>query len=365
MITVKKPNAFVLVSTNHGMMIVNKHDYRDYKQNGKNVRNGVGYQLLETSSYEQEEVDFAIGLLAARRRHHGDEVVAVDCGANIGILSIEWARFMTGWGRVISFEAQAKLFYAFAGNIVLNNCLNIDAYHAAIGNKTGVMAIPEPNYLVPSSYGALDLEERPNNMDIGQKIDYTKTIDVDLKTIDSLALERVDFIKIDVQGGELSVLKGAARTLSSTLGVEAEVEFIPMYDEQPLFGEISEFLTKYDFEFIDFTTIGRWERQSFNGSGQAVYGDALFLKSPETVLRNHRTIEQLSNYLKILLVYYRFDLIDFVIYKLSDEERNTFYSFCENIIPIRIRFNMACRCSLWSSRIMRLFGLNYRSQLIY
>ncbi len=213
MINIKKPNAFVLVSTNHGMMIVNKNDYRDYKQDGKNVRNGVGYQLLETSSYEQEEVDFAIGLLAARRRHHGDEVVAVDCGANIGILSIEWARFMTGWGRVISFEAQAKLFYAFAGNIVLNNCLNIDAFHAAVGNKVGTMAIPEPNYLVPSSYGALDLEERPNNMNIGQKIDYTKTIDVDLKTIDSLALERVDFIKIDVEGMEEVVLDGAKGTI--------------------------------------------------------------------------------------------------------------------------------------------------------
>ncbi len=213
MINIKKPNAFVLLSTNHGMMIVNKNDYRDYKQDGKNVRNGVGYQLLETSSYEQEEVDFAIGLLAARRRHHGDEVVAVDCGANIGILSIEWARFMTGWGRVISFEAQAKLFYAFAGNIVLNNCLNIDAFHAAVGNKVGTMAIPEPNYLVPSSYGALDLEERPNNMNIGQKIDYTKTIDVDLKTIDSLALERVDFIKIDVEGMEEVVLDGAKGTI--------------------------------------------------------------------------------------------------------------------------------------------------------
>ena len=174
-----------------------------------------------------------------------------------------------------------------------------------------------------------------------------------------------DFIKIDVQGGELSVLKGAARTLSSTLGVEAEVEFIPMYDEQPLFGEICEFLTKYDFEFIDFTTIGRWERQSFNGSGQAVYGDALFLKSPETVIRNHHTIEELSNYLKILLVYYRFDMIDFVISKLSDEKRNTFNSFCENIIPIRKRFNLVCRCSFWSTRIMRFFGLNYRSHLIY
>ena len=59
------------MSTNHGMMIVNKHDYRDYKQDGKNVRNGVGYQLLETSSYEQQEVDFAIGLLALEENTMG------------------------------------------------------------------------------------------------------------------------------------------------------------------------------------------------------------------------------------------------------------------------------------------------------
>ena len=213
MINIKKPNPFVLVSTNNGMMIINKNDYRDYEYEGRNVRNGVGHQLLETSSYEQTEVDLVIDLIAARRRHHGDGVIAIDCGANIGILSIEWARFMTGWGRVISFEAQAKLFYAFAGNIVLNNCLNIDAFHSAIGDKVGKMAIPEPNYLVPSSYGALDLEERPNNMDIGQKIDYKKTINVDLKTIDSLTLERVDFIKIDVEGMEESVLEGAKLTI--------------------------------------------------------------------------------------------------------------------------------------------------------
>ena len=214
--SIRKPNPFVLVSTNHGMMIVHKNDYREFEQKGENVRIGVGNQLLETGSYEQAEVDFTIGLLTVRRRHHGDSVVVIDCGANIGVLSVEWARYMTGWGRVISFEAQAKLFYALAGNIVLNNCLNIDAFHAAVGNKVGTMAIPEPNYLIPSSYGSLELEERANNESIGQKIDYNKTTNVDLKTIDSLALERVDFIKIDVEGMEEAVLEGAKVTIDKS-----------------------------------------------------------------------------------------------------------------------------------------------------
>ena len=119
------------------------------------------------------------------------------------------------------------------------------------------------------------------------------------------------------------------------------------------------------FEFIDFTAIGRWERQSLNEYGQATWANALFLKSPETVISEHDTLEELSNYLKILLVYYRFDMIDFVISKLSDEKRNLFNSFYKNIAPIRKRFNYVCSCSLWSSRIIRFFGLNYRSHLIY
>ncbi len=205
------------------------------------------------------------------------------------------------------------------------------------------------------------LDRFPNS----ERFDVEYQTTMECAALDDLDISANDFIKIDVQGGELSVLEGAVRTLSSTLGVEAEVEFTSLYEEQPLFGEICDFLTKYDFEFVDFTTIGRWERQSFNGFGQAVYGDALFLKSPETVLRNHRTIEQLSNYLKILLVYYRLDMIDFVISKLSDEERNTFCSFCDEIIPIRKRFNLVRHCSLWSTRFLRFSGLNYRAHLIY
>ena len=69
--SIRKPITFVLVSTNHGMMIVHKNDYREFEQKGENVRIGVGNQLLETGSYEQAEVDFTIGLLTVRRRHHG------------------------------------------------------------------------------------------------------------------------------------------------------------------------------------------------------------------------------------------------------------------------------------------------------
>ena len=98
----RRPTAFVIISTNHGTMLVNRHDYRLVRGSGY----GVGYELLKTSSYEQEEVDTVLRLLQTRKQNFGDGVVAIDCGANIGVHTIEWAQFMYGWGEVISFEAQ-------------------------------------------------------------------------------------------------------------------------------------------------------------------------------------------------------------------------------------------------------------------
>lgn len=84
--SVLRPTAFVLVATNHGSMLVNRHDYRMIEGGGGY---GVGYQLLNTSSFDQREVDMALRLLAARRESFGEGVMAIDCGANIGVHTVE------------------------------------------------------------------------------------------------------------------------------------------------------------------------------------------------------------------------------------------------------------------------------------
>src|SRR5689334_1513572 len=110
----KRKIAFVLAASDHGTMIVNRLDYRMVKEN---AGFGVGFQILETSSFDASEVDTALGLLELRRKYFGDGVVALDCGANIGVHTVEWAKRMTGWGMVKAFEAQERIFYALAGNI--------------------------------------------------------------------------------------------------------------------------------------------------------------------------------------------------------------------------------------------------------
>ncbi len=206
--------AFVGLQTDHGFMIVNRNDYHTLP-NGATY--GVGHQLLSLGSYERSEVDFVLDLLRDRRRAHGNGVVALDCGANIGVHALEMGREMFGWGQVLAFEPQERLFYALCGNIALNNLSNVRAFNVALGAETGHISIPRPDYNRPASFGSLELTNTGAREYIGQSISYIKKdlASVALDRIDNLHLARVDFIKLDVEGMELDVLRGAKDTLAA------------------------------------------------------------------------------------------------------------------------------------------------------
>jgi FkbM family methyltransferase len=205
--------AFVVAATEHGTMILNRFDHCMYNE-GNGI--GVGLKIFENSAFEPEEVDTALWLLSLRRQHFGDGVVALDCGANIGVHTVEWAKHVNGWGQVIAIEAQERVFYALAGNIVINNCLNARAMHAAVAAQNGTMRIPTPDYLSPGSFGSLELRLSGHNEFIGQTIDYSDAATVEIRTItiDSLDFARLDLLKIDVEGMEIEALAGAVASLA-------------------------------------------------------------------------------------------------------------------------------------------------------
>ncbi len=210
--------AFIVASTDHGTMIVNRFDY---KMESEASGFGVGFKILNETSYEHSEISVGSFILASRRKHFGDGVVAVDCGANIGTHTVEWAKQMAKWGSVIAIEAQERIYYALAGNVAINNCFNVKLIHAAVGNRNGLMKIPNPDHFVPSSFGSLELRPPRVPENIGQKIDYSDSALVSVRaiTLDSLALRRVDLLKIDVEGMECEVLEGAKRTIRQFLPV--------------------------------------------------------------------------------------------------------------------------------------------------
>jgi FkbM family methyltransferase len=205
--------AFITASTDHGMFIVNRFDGNYVANRGY----GVGLELLEHASRDPDEIGLTLGLLDLRRHYYGQGVVAVDCGANIGIHTVEWAKHMTGWGSVLAIEAQERVYYALAGNIAINNCFNARAMNIAVGSQQGTIKIPSLDHLAPASFGSLELKQRERTEAIGQAIDYSGTnrVDVQAASLDSLALNRVDLIKIDVEGMEFDVLDGAVNCLNN------------------------------------------------------------------------------------------------------------------------------------------------------
>lgn len=204
--------SFILASSKQGTLILNRLDYNGTDAN----QYGVGIQLLNDGAYGESEIELAGKLLALRRQYRGNGVVAIDCGANIGIHTIEWARLMTGWGRVTAIEAQERVYYALAGNIAINNCFNATAIHAAVSDSSGTMRIPALDHQKPASFGSLELTQLSRTEAIGQTIDYTEGASTEVAkiTIDALNLQRCDLLKIDVEGMELSVLAGAADTIA-------------------------------------------------------------------------------------------------------------------------------------------------------
>jgi FkbM family methyltransferase len=172
-----------------------------------------------------------------------------------------------------------------------------------------------------------------------ERFHYREDLVIECATLDSLEIENPDFIKIDIQGGELRALHGSTKTLEECFGVELEVEFLELYKGQPLFGEIVNYLELYNFQFLDFVNLCRWERDSQKGIGQLVFGDGLFLKTPESFIVSNNSISKISSYLATLLIYERYDLITAAISLLNYESQEEFKAFSSKVAKLRKAFN--------------------------
>lgn len=119
--------------------------------------------------------------------------------------------------------------------------------------------------------------------------------EVETKRIDDMdEIKDVDFIKIDVQGGELAVLSNAGRALASAVCVQAEVEFVELYKGQPMFADIDAFLRANGFQFHTFDGFGTraFRPLVFNGNVNA--GLRQYLWSDAIYVRDWMRLDQLS-----------------------------------------------------------------------
>ncbi len=126
--------------------------------------------------------------------------LVLDVGANVGTVTLPLAAHVGPSGRVIAFEPQRLVFQHLCANIALNGLTNVDARWAAVGATAGSARIPALDPTLAENFGATRLAAD------GEVVAVTP--------IDSLQLERCDLIKIDVEGMEDDVLRGAEHTIA-------------------------------------------------------------------------------------------------------------------------------------------------------
>lgn len=133
---------------------------------------------------------------------NGDTVVEV--GANIGTHTLCLSSLVGNDGKVYAFEPQRIIFQTLCANIALNSILNTYTYQLAVGSSSGVVTIPNINYQDIGNFGGVSVNPLAN----GEKVDL-------IKLDDFLEVDSLKFIKIDVEGMEIEVLKGAKRLINT------------------------------------------------------------------------------------------------------------------------------------------------------
>jgi FkbM family methyltransferase len=176
-------------------------------------------------------------------------------------------------------------------------------YPVALGDRAGEVNLYITQLANMSSFLEPDADVFGRYRKKGADAYVVVTDKVPVERLDTLAEAdgiHPDILKVDTQGSELLVLKGAEQSLASVLVAEIEVSFFRRYVGQPIFAEIEAWMNERGFELIELHKLKRYRaanslgvRQPVLGgaqrSGRVAYGDAIFMRSPDAILAAAKT----------------------------------------------------------------------------
>jgi FkbM family methyltransferase len=135
-------------------------------------------------------------------------MVIADIGANVGFYTLEMSACVGPTGRVLAFEPDPFSFQLLKGRLSRAAAVNVEAYQLALGDETGHAL------LYCSAYNRADNRLSPSHTE-----PHVETCEAHVRTLDDVLRETrhvgIDALKIDVQGNEANVLRGARKTLDA------------------------------------------------------------------------------------------------------------------------------------------------------
>ena len=176
-------------------------------------------------------------------------------------------------------EAEA-LRLNFAQNPQIHALVSECALGATSGSATLYLTHSRPcSSLLKPNAALLDMFAHRGLFEVEKELSIPiVSLDAELKRLGSFG----DFIKADVQGYELEVLRGGVEAVSQSIGCELEVSFIEIYKDQPLFAEVDQWMRSKGYFLADLERF--WWRRSaapteIQRRGTLAYGNAVYLKN--------------------------------------------------------------------------------------
>ena len=194
----KNPN--VIISSDFGPIIINVNDKY------------IGKSIVKEGYWAKDDIELIIKIMTRRIKKLDRSLLFYDVGSNIGTHSLAIAKTFENKVKVRAFEAQRNIFNMLAGTMAINGLMNVWCHNVAVsdGNITE-LEISLPDYFSKNNFGGLELittQKSDNQNMVKDNFETVKVI-----TLDSFE-ERVDFIKMDIEGMEDKAIEGAKNTIS-------------------------------------------------------------------------------------------------------------------------------------------------------
>lgn len=185
--------------------------------------------------------------------------LVLDVGANVG----QFTRELRGGGyrgRVISFEPLSEAFATLNRNA--GGDPSWESKNFAIGSddrqqQINISARDSSSSLMEVT--SISVDAHPESRSIASETIEVRRLD---SVFDDLNASRSNiFLKVDTQGYELEVLKGAERSLERVVMLQLEMSFVPLYKGQPLFQELHHWVEERGFHLGSLESL-HWHPQT-------------------------------------------------------------------------------------------------------